>query len=284
MDSYTMDVLKQCGINESQLRKKDLSGANLSQKNLSGLDFRGFSLEKTNFEHSNLSGTDLRGVQFTATNCVEACFVGADLRSASLSFGYFHRADFRGADLRGAFLQDSLCSGCVFSGADLRGAQLGYEHYDSDFRGADLRGITMPADGDFKKLNCDISDAQVSSKKKTEAPNKRALQRIQVFPYLQVFDGLKHDSLGMLIDITTQGMRLDGDQPFAIGTVYILQVVLPDAIPQVRTLELEGRCRWCKNTGETNSFHAGFKFENIAKKNLVIIQKIIDQQNKTKSS
>jgi hypothetical protein len=280
MDSYTLEILNQCGIDESQLRKRNLSGADLSGKNLSGLDFRGFSLGKANLERANLSGTDLRGLQFATTNCVEACFVGADLRNASLAFGYFHGADFRGSDLRGAILQDGLCSGCVFSGADLRGAQLGYEHYDSDFRGADLRGVTMPDDGDFAKLNCDTCGAQVIPKKKTDASNKRAAQRIQLFPHLQVSDGITHENCGIAIDISTQGLRIAGEHPFTVDMVFPLQVILPNDFPQARILEIEGRCVWCKSAGGNNSFHAGFKFQTITKENLTTIKKLIEERKR----
>jgi uncharacterized protein YjbI with pentapeptide repeats len=282
MDPYTSEVLRECGISGVRLQNKDLNETNLSRKNLSGLDLRGFSLEKTNLEGATLSGSDLRTLHFAKTNCVNANFAGADLRNASLAYGYFHSADFRGADLRGALLQDGLCNDCNFSGADLRGARLGYEHYQSDFRGADLRGITLPPDGDFEKLRCDTSGAIFSPKKKMDAPNMRRVPRVQVRLHHKVHDRITGSQVGLLIDVTLQGLRIGGVSPFPIDAVYPLQIILPGNSARTRTIELDARCVWCKIVGEKNYFHAGFKILTIEEKELRGLERLIEENKENR--
>src|SRR3954468_16837384 len=65
----------------------DLSGLDLSGRNLCDADFTGAVLEDSNFASARLDA---------------ASFFGADLRRANLSNASMRRADLRGASLRGA--------------------------------------------------------------------------------------------------------------------------------------------------------------------------------------
>src|SRR5258708_39035791 len=65
----------------------DLSGLDLSGRNVGDGDFTGAALEETNFEGAKLD---------------TASFFGADLRRANLSAASLRRADLRGASMRGA--------------------------------------------------------------------------------------------------------------------------------------------------------------------------------------
>src|SRR5271165_6235166 len=67
----------------------DLSGLDLSQRNLADADFTGAILEETNFSGARLDS---------------ASFFGADLTRANLSESSLRRADMRGCSLRGANL------------------------------------------------------------------------------------------------------------------------------------------------------------------------------------
>src|ERR1700733_2097575 len=67
----------------------DLSGLDLSGRNLADADFTGAIMEEANFEGAKLDSTS---------------FFGADLRRANLSAASIRRVDLRGASLRGANL------------------------------------------------------------------------------------------------------------------------------------------------------------------------------------
>lgn len=263
MDEYTRRKLLSIGVDKARIEEMNLSGVDCSRKELWGLDLRGFSVSGTNFEAADLSGADLRGIRFAKANCVEGRFAGADLRGANLAFGYFNNADFGGADLRGARLADSLCSDSNFAGADLRGAHLGAEHYNSDFRGADLRGIDIPEDSDFVKLNCDIRGAILSPRKSATGVNLRKLQRIRVMPPLKVFDRKSSEQVGELVDVTVEGMRLQGPYPNPVGVVSYFQIALPEDFPHGKALHLDARSVWCRPVEPDNRFETGFAIQNV---------------------
>src|SRR5437868_10835067 len=64
----------------------DLSGLDLSGRNLANADFTGAVMEESTFEGAKLDS---------------ASFFGADLRRANLAAASMRRADMRGASLRG---------------------------------------------------------------------------------------------------------------------------------------------------------------------------------------
>jgi len=277
MDSHTLEMLQKCGIDKARIQQRDLSEMDLSHRDLIGIDLRGFTLTKTNLEYANLTGAVLRGMTFASTNCVYARFIGADLKGANLAFGYFTNADFRGADLRGARIADALCSESNFTGADLRGAQLGIEHYDSDFRGADLRGILLLEGCDFEKLNCDIGGAVFSPEKTVSNKNTRILKRVQILPHVKVFDSQTSNQAGILLDITTQGIKLSSEYPYTVGGIFSLQFMLPG---QNITVDFEARCMWCNPEGNSNLFYSGFQTQNISDKNVELIDHFIKHYEK----
>jgi uncharacterized protein YjbI with pentapeptide repeats len=276
MDTSTFEMLRRCEVPENVLNSRDLSGVDLAQKVLVGVDLRGFDVSKTNLERAYLAAADLRGLQFASTNCVRASFVGADMRGANLAFGYFHGSDFRGADMRGAHLTDAVCNGCCFAGADLRGAVFGHEHYDSDFRGADLRGAIIPDDCDFARLNCDMRGAAQTPREAAADLNKRHEPRIQLLRPLRVFDRATGKQAGVLVDITTEGIRITSQKPLPVGVNFSFQIQLPEASKYGRSLNLEVTSMWCKSAADGAYHNTGFRMANLDEKDAKIIERLIE--------
>jgi len=84
----------------------DLSGMDLSNKNLNGADLEKSDLTSCNLEKSKLKGANLKG----------ALLVQANLRGTNLIKADFYRADLTDADLTGAIIEKTL-----FDSADLSG-------------------------------------------------------------------------------------------------------------------------------------------------------------------
>ena len=78
------------------------SGADLRRANLSGADLGGADLIRANLRRANLSGADLSGADLGGADLRRANLSGADLRRAYLSGADLRRADLSGADLRRA--------------------------------------------------------------------------------------------------------------------------------------------------------------------------------------
>lgn len=93
----------------------DLSGMDLSGKNLDGFDL----------ERANLKGSNLRGADLEKANLKGAKLDGASLRDADLRKADLYRASFREADLTGAKLEKALVDSTDLTdavGVNLEGA------------------------------------------------------------------------------------------------------------------------------------------------------------------
>ncbi len=64
MDTYSYEMLLQYGITDERIKGKDLSEVDLSNRELIGIDLRGFTTTKANLEYTNLTGAILRGMTF----------------------------------------------------------------------------------------------------------------------------------------------------------------------------------------------------------------------------
>ena len=122
----------------------DLRGADLSYANMSDLDLTGINLRAANLNYTNLQGAYLNGADLRYTWLTGADLTGAGLRQAGL-----HVAWLNGANLSGAYLNDAYLSGANLhdanlSGADLNSAYLRYATMnDANLNSADLSGADL---------------------------------------------------------------------------------------------------------------------------------------------
>jgi uncharacterized protein YjbI with pentapeptide repeats len=119
------------------------------RKNLAGIDLRrrdlsGFYLEQKNFFEANFSGANLRGADFVGANLSSTYLKGADLDGADISETTTTGSKFPRASLRRTDVSEAHLEGSVFSEADLFEADLRQAHLEgADFRGANLRGANL---------------------------------------------------------------------------------------------------------------------------------------------
>lgn len=85
----------------------DLSGLDLSDRDLGGFDLERADFSGSNLQDADLSQANLKGAKFH--NCL--------MQQADLSDADLYRADFSGADLTEADLEDAKTDGADFSGA-----------------------------------------------------------------------------------------------------------------------------------------------------------------------
>ncbi len=170
--------------------KVDLSGADLADTHLTGIDLRQANLSGADIAHAWLADADLRGADLTKVEAREANFMdanldGAVLRGATLAGAFMPKARMSGANLTGAnlnkaHLEDVGLSGAVMpramlrlatvfranlSGADLEAADLSTARLNGvNFRGARLGGAFLNeadlSSADF--TGADLRSAQLS--------------------------------------------------------------------------------------------------------------------------
>lgn len=144
------------------LRKVDLSGANLSEVDLSGAILWGANLSKADLSGANLWGADLSGTNFKGADISETDLSGANLRRADLRGVNLSRANFRRANLSEADLRGANLSKANLSKANLRATDLSETNLTgANFRNADLREANFNnAIVEFTRFGCNQGISQ----------------------------------------------------------------------------------------------------------------------------
>jgi uncharacterized protein YjbI with pentapeptide repeats len=103
----------------------NLSGADLTQLNLTGVNLRGAdlsgaTLSQANLTNADLTGANLEGAVLNSVNLSGASLTGANLKSASLENADLSYAGFISANLEAANLKDAKLLFTNFRGANFR--------------------------------------------------------------------------------------------------------------------------------------------------------------------
>ena len=106
--------LRDKGGRMADLRRADLSGANLRRA-----DLREADLSEADLRWANLYGGKLREANMRESNLHGANILDADLRMADLHGANLFNADLRGADLHGADLRDTDIHGANLHRANM---------------------------------------------------------------------------------------------------------------------------------------------------------------------
>ena len=144
--------------NHQHYLNEDIDGwksmrADLSYKNLSGLDLKNANLYRVDLKNANLREVDLRNADLREADLRNANLYGANLNNADLSSADLNKAVLREADLRKADLRK----------ADLSNADLGEANIDgADLKEANLLGTNLK--------NTDIVCAVISEDTKIDYP------------------------------------------------------------------------------------------------------------------
>ena len=132
----------------ADLSDKNLSGLNLKNANLREVDLRNADLREADLRNANLYGANLNNADLSSADLNKAVLREADLRESNLSNADLRKANLRDADLRYADLRDADLRDADLSNADLRKADLS----NADLSNADLGEANIDG-ADLKEAN-----------------------------------------------------------------------------------------------------------------------------------
>lgn len=134
-------------------RNMDLSGINLSQRQMQYADFTGSDLSNANLSLSDwnftkFDGADLTGANFSDTTTYRSAFNDVDLTGADLTRTFWAETSAQRIVLVNATLTDSILGYVDFTNADLTGANLTRANFgESTVTGANFtRTLLLPSD------------------------------------------------------------------------------------------------------------------------------------------
>jgi Pentapeptide repeats (8 copies) len=115
-----MNVLsRQTVVDRYQQGKRDFSGTDLYQLDLSQVKLPGMILKNANLTGCNFARSDLRGVDFSAANLSQANLEEVDLRGANLQGVNLRRSNLRGAILDSDALESAILTGCILPNGNI---------------------------------------------------------------------------------------------------------------------------------------------------------------------
>ena len=164
----TQNELNTIVENHQHYLNEDIDGwksmrADLSYKNLSGLDLKNANLYRVDLKNANLREVDLRNADLREADLRNANLYGANLNNADLSSADLNKAVLREADLRESNLSNADLRKADLRKADLSNADLGEANIDgADLKEANLLGTNLK--------NTDIVCAVISEDTKIDYP------------------------------------------------------------------------------------------------------------------
>ena len=105
--------------------------------------------------------------------------------------------------------------------------------------------------------------------------NKRKLKRRHLIYYLRVFNKKGNKLLGHLVDLTTEGIMLIGEEPVKSGAQLNLKMQLPREIEGKRQVSFNAECIWCRKDINPDFYDSGFKLVKIGPKDVKRIENLI---------
>ncbi len=107
---------------------------------------------------------------------------------------------------------------------------------------------------------------------------KRKLKRVHLIYYLLVFDYDNGKLIGHIVDITTSGVKLMSRIQIENDTIYHFKMVLPEGLQEAsKEITFKAKSIWSKDKMYSDFYGSGFVFESIAKDDIAILKKLIDQ-------
>ncbi len=109
---------------------------------------------------------------------------------------------------------------------------------------------------------------------------RRTIDRLKLFYYLTVYDCQTQDSLGSVVDISSQGMKMMGEKYFLPESVRSFTIRLPEGSILGDSVEVEARCKWCHENTADSSYESGFEFAKKADSGVFVVKALIDDLQK----
>jgi hypothetical protein len=94
--------------------------------------------------------------------------------------------------------------------------------------------------------------------------------------YFDVIDQDKKESVGHLVDLTLEGIKIVGDKEIEKGGIFNFMIDLPKEVRGVHQIILKTQCVWCNRESDAEIYFAGFRILSITPPFVEIIETLIE--------
>jgi heterodisulfide reductase subunit A-like polyferredoxin len=104
---------------------------------------------------------------------------------------------------------------------------------------------------------------------------QRHCQRKVANEILIIADQITGTQIGRVVNISAEGLMLLSEEPMVTGSVYQLDLILPNPTNDQKKLAFAAEAVWCTEASQPDSFWSGFHIIDIAAEDVLIIDKLI---------
>ncbi|MBU0984842.1 MAG: PilZ domain-containing protein [candidate division Zixibacteria bacterium] len=111
-------------------------------------------------------------------------------------------------------------------------------------------------------------------------PFGRAHDRKLISEFVEVYDRRTGESMGHVVDLTYDGLRLFSNRPLIVheGLVHQLRLVLPTAYGGEKQILVDASGVWCEEDTDVeleSYFHTGFRFLRVSAGDNYLIERLM---------
>ena len=92
--------------------------------------------------------------------------------------------------------------------------------------------------------------------------NNRKQDRYKCMAYCGVFDIATENHLGILIDLSLNGLRVMGEEKLRSGKVFNLRLEMAKKVNDSKIIYVSATCNWSEKSKEPKFYISGFEFDN----------------------
>jgi len=105
--------------------------------------------------------------------------------------------------------------------------------------------------------------------------NKRKFKRKDLIYYLKVTDQETNQAIGHVVNISTKGLTLIGEDYINSGSTFQLQIFLPEEIQGIRNYEFTATSKWCRKDENPDFYNTGFELNNVSTEGIQVIKHLV---------
>ncbi|MCU7906265.1 MAG: PilZ domain-containing protein [Candidatus Thiodiazotropha sp. (ex Epidulcina cf. delphinae)] len=92
---------------------------------------------------------------------------------------------------------------------------------------------------------------------------------------LVVSDQITGGQIGRVVNISAEGLMLLSEEPVITGSVYQLDMLLPDSNEGFQRISFGAEAVWCTETSQPDSYWSGFRIIDIGNDDVLAIDGLI---------
>lgn len=105
----------------------------------------------------------------------------------------------------------------------------------------------------------------------------RKLERMHVISYVMVQETIDDQTVGLVRDITVQGMQLHGCVPMEPKSRVQLRMYFPRSSDNHGEITLDADVIWCSQSADSCAYNTGIQLVDVSKKDTEVIEKFIEK-------